>query len=74
MSARYMIYEGSQSKHCCFEATVVDTTKPDIIGGEHYKDSSGQYHYEIVCECFTMEDAETICAALNSGECAWLPR
>lgn len=66
--ARYAIYKGSQSAHCCFEATVVDTTKPDIIGGEHYKDSgpNGQYHYEAVCECFSVEDAELVCRALNA--------
>lgn len=66
--ARYAIYNGSQSAHCCFEATVVDTTKPDIICGEHYKDSGpdGQYHYEAVCECFSVEDAELVCKALNA--------
>lgn len=63
---RYAIYEGSQSLHCCFEATVVDTTKPEIIGGKHYKGRDGQYHYEAVCECFDREDAERICAALNA--------
>jgi hypothetical protein len=65
---RYQIYKGSQSSHCCFDATVVDTTKPDIIGGEHYKGSDGQYHYDIVCECFSIEDAEKIRDALNSLE------
>lgn len=67
---RYKTYRGSQSAHCCFEATVVDTTKPVIIGGEHYKDhgDNGQYHYESVCECFEMEDAEKVCAALNAME------
>ena len=70
MRQRYAIYKGSQSGHCCFEATVVDTTKPKIIGGKHYRDSEesgGQYHYEAVCECFDMVDAERICAALNAA-------
>ena len=40
--SRYIIYIGSKSAHRCFEATVMDTTKPEMIGGEHYKDSSGQ--------------------------------
>jgi hypothetical protein len=69
--SRYAVYKGSQSAHCCFEATVVDTTKPDIIGGKHYRDSDergGQYHYEAICECFEMADAERICAALNEAE------
>ena len=65
--ARYAIYRGSQSAHCCFDATVVDTTKPDIIGGKHYQDSdTGQFHYESVCECFSEEDAELVCKALNA--------
>jgi hypothetical protein len=65
--ARYAIYEGSQSAHCCFDATVVDTTKPDIIDGKHYRDGEdGQFHYEAVCECFSKEDAELVCRALNA--------
>lgn len=65
---RYTIFNGSMSSHCCFEATVIDTTKPDIINGEHYKGTDGQYHYESVCECFNMEDAKRICDALNRSE------
>lgn len=65
---RYQIFEGSQSAHCCFEATVVDTTKPKIIGVEHYKGRDGQLHYEAICECFDRADAERICAALNAAE------
>jgi len=57
---RYEARKGSQSAHCCFEATVVDTTKPDMIGGKQYED-----HCEIICECFSMEDAEKIAKALN---------
>lgn len=65
---RYQIYNGSQSVHCCFEVTVVDTTKPVIIDGEHYKGSDGQYYYESVCECFDMESAQLICDALNKAD------
>lgn len=65
---RYALYKGSQSAHCCFEYTVVDTTKPYLIGEEHYKDSSGQYHYETVCECFSQKDAEMVMNALNRSE------
>ena len=63
---RYGLYDGSQSGHCCFEHTVVDTTKPHIVGGKHYKDKGG-YHYEPVCECFSLKDAETIRDALNQS-------
>lgn len=65
---RYQIFNGSQSAHCCFVATVVDTTEPEIIGGQHYKGSDGQLHYETVCECFSMEDAQLICDALNAAD------
>lgn len=59
--ARYKVVEGSQSAHCCFEATVVDTTKPVMIGGEHYE---GQF--DPICECFDRSDADAICAAMNA--------
>ena len=59
---RYSIREGSESGHCCFKATVVDTSKPYMIGKEHYPDC-----YVEVCECFNIEDAEKICAALNAA-------
>lgn len=45
----------------------MDTTKPVIIGGKHYEDGGGK-HYETVCECFSMEDAELVCRALNALE------
>lgn len=35
---RYQVYSRSQSGHCCFEATVVDTTKPQIVDGRHVED------------------------------------
>lgn len=58
---RYKVVEGSQSGHCCFECTVVDTTKPVMIGGEQYE---GQF--EAVCEAFTIEDGDMIVKALNA--------
>lgn len=66
ITCRYAIYKGSQSQHCCFDFTVVDTTKPTIINGIHFKWSDGQYQYEAICECFFIEDAERICSALNA--------
>jgi len=63
---RYAIYKGSQSAHCCFDATVVDTTKPTMIGDKHYQGMDGQFYYETVCECFSEEDAELVCKALNA--------
>lgn len=60
---RYIVVNGSQSYHCCFEATVVDTARPVMIGDEQYMDE-----YESVCECFSVEDAGVICKALNNME------
>lgn len=60
MSDRYKVIERSESGHCCFECTVVDTTK---ISHTHFV--TGEVHYEPVCECFDVEDAVMICSALN---------
>lgn len=54
---RFKVVEGSESKHCCFDATVVDTTKPWSAD-----------RYEPVCECFESEDAKMIADALNASE------
>lgn len=59
-NTRYKVIEGSQSGHCCFQFTVVDTQNPTLIHGEHYK---GQY--EAICECFDEDDAKIIVGALN---------
>lgn len=54
---RYKIVPGSQSAHCCFQFTVVDTMRPV------------PYHsaglFEPVCECFDEADANLVCDALN---------
>lgn len=62
MTTRYKVVSGSQSAHCCFENTVVDTTKPVMIGGKHYRDE-----YAPVCECFDEEAAQLIADALNAA-------
>lgn len=59
MSSRYKILDGSDSGHCCFEYTVIDTSKPQ---------SWDKDRYELVCETFTKEDAELICNCLNYHE------
>jgi hypothetical protein len=53
---RYQVIEESESAHCCFEATVVDTHKPHEM-------LKGKFHW--VCECFDLADAKLICDALN---------
>lgn len=57
---RFKVVNRSQSCHCCFEYTVVDTSKPYMIGDEQYE---GQF--EEVCECFEAFEANMICDALN---------
>lgn len=55
---RYQVVTKSQSGHCCFVATVVDTAKPlEWPAGE----------YASVCECFNVQDARKIAKALNGG-------
>ncbi len=56
MSQKYKAIEGSQTAHCCFVATVINTTK---------KHSIFKHLYDPICECFDMSDAETIADALN---------
>lgn len=58
---RYEVIEQSQSGHCCFEATVVDTHTPC----EAYP-TTGRYMQ--VCECFDVQDAYRIADALNAAE------
>ena len=65
MIDRYIVYKGSLSVHCCFEATVMDTTKPYKIGDKHFETEVGK-HYETVCECFEMDSAIKIAKALNA--------
>ena len=67
MVKRYIVRNGSKSGHCCFDFTVMDTTKPEIIGGKHYE-TNGKKQYEAVCECFEQEQAELVAAALNQKE------
>lgn len=54
---RYKVMEGSQSAHCCFEWTVLDTEQK-----EEYTESG----FLAVCECFERADAEKIAISLNS--------
>jgi len=70
MAERYKVIEGSESGHCCFDATVVDTTRPRIGGdGKPMKKyRSRHFYYESVCECFAVTDAKRIAAALNQTD------
>ena len=52
---RYIVIEGSESGHCCFKYSVIDTTNDDDFD-------------KIVCECFTKIDANKICTLLNKDK------
>jgi hypothetical protein len=69
MSERFKVVDGSTSCHCCFEATVVDTTKPIVFGDKPYI-RDGEPQFEAICECFDKADAERIAAAMNGKEAA----
>ena len=60
MDGRYSVVKGSQTGHCCFEATVIDNKMP-------CRNADGELlgWFEPVCECFTMDEAEAIAMALN---------
>lgn len=60
--SRYKIVEGSQSAHCCFGYTIVDITKPVMNGDLQWRDQ-----FEPLCECFELQEAETIVNALNKS-------
>lgn len=56
MNKRYVVVDGSESGHCCFDASVLDTHNPDT---HIHKNGT------IVCECFERDDADRIAAALE---------
>lgn len=58
--SRYEIREESQSAHCCFGATVVDTSKRLEVGFGQIPD-----RFKAICECFDLEDARKVANALN---------
>jgi hypothetical protein len=64
---RYQVVLGSESAHCCFEATVVDTTRPILDRSGKPMNYDGRVHYEAVCECFEQDDAQMIAKALNAA-------
>lgn len=57
---RFKVISGSQSAHCCFDATVVDTSRPVLIHGKPYEDQ-----FMAICECFEADDANRIATAMN---------
>lgn len=56
MKKRYEVVNESVSYHCCFVATVIDTTITE------------KFASQTVCECFELEHAQKIADALNSAE------
>jgi hypothetical protein len=50
---RYRVVEGSDSAHCCFNYSVIDSASPRLCP-------------ESICECFYIEPAVQIARALNA--------
>ena len=48
---RFVLKDGSETGHCCFQFSIIDVTKPNLP----------------VCECFNREDADAILSALRQG-------
>lgn len=65
---RYIVVEGSQSAHCCFQATVCDTHDPVIFDGVHQTNKRGELQYYSFCECLDERAAKIICDALNNSK------
>lgn len=60
MSGRYKVLVGSQSGHCCFDYTVVDTLKPHPV-------YASQGLFDAICETFSEEKAHAVARALNAA-------
>jgi hypothetical protein len=54
-STRYSVIEGSDSGHCCFEASVIEGDKKDIFT-------------DAICECMNTDVAYRIARLLNASE------
>lgn len=65
----YHVVSGSNSGHCCFEASVVSPDRPQRRNdGSPATNPDGVPHLESICECFERRDADTICLVLNEAE------
>lgn len=60
MDKRYIYTKESESEHCCFTHTVIDTA-----GG---KEDYGDYWKVTICECFDEKYAILITDTLNKME------
>mgnify|MGYP003663395321 CR=1 FL=1 len=58
---RYIVQQGSDSGHCCFDFSVMDTETPvtNMFDGGIISDAT------MVCECFERKEADMIAEALN---------
>jgi len=64
MTNRYIILNESQSAHCCFTHSVIDTKE----GVEDYSNKETIYWKKCIAETFSLEDAKLIVNALNNLE------
>lgn len=65
----YQVVPGSNSGHCCFEASVVSDDRPSLRQDKSVAESpEGVPQLDSICECFERQDADMICTALNNAE------
>lgn len=57
--SKYKAVKGSESGHCCFKGSVINTEAPKTNENGHV------YGYEIVAETFEFLDSVNIAALLN---------
>jgi hypothetical protein len=63
---RYQVIEGSGSGHCCFEATVVDTSKMNTAC-ECFRMEDAQ----LICDALNAKDALELPELEDEGEVCW---
>lgn len=63
MSKRYKVIEESLSGHCCFDFTIIDSSRKEVMNDGSITDDDFR-----MCECFERAEADLICNALNAME------
>lgn len=65
---QYQVKKGSQTGHCCFQWSVVDTARQLTTGdGKPLTDDDGCALSECICECYQEADARLIADRLNAA-------
>lgn len=60
---RYLLVRDSASGHCCFEATLLDTSQPSDADWDEGKPVD--YYYRAVAEFFDVDEGVSVTKLLN---------